>query len=134
MDLTRCPFRKVRIEIDITDEDGWRKTRGILNRIGGYAKKGKWDLVEIQLSPSNTFLSRENFEWKVFLVETDIDPTTQNHSDIMYQFLHEWHWKVLRHARQFQHVLGSSGSKGIERKIVLDQCRNWQYKLAYKYF
>ena len=134
MDLTRCPFRKVRIEIDITDEDGWRKTRGILNRIGGYAKKGKWDLVEIQLSPSNTFLSRENFEWKVFLVETDIDPTTQNHSDIMYQFLHEWHWKVSRHVRQFQQVLESSGLKGVERRIVLDQCRNWQYKLAYKYF
>jgi hypothetical protein len=139
MDLTGCPFRKVRIEIDITDGDGWRKIRRILNRIDGYAKKGKWDLVEIQLSSSNTFLSRENFEWKAFLAEADIDHTTQKHSDIMFQFLYEWHWKVSRHVRQFQHVLESfglksSGLKGVERRIVLDQCRNWQYKLAYKYF
>jgi hypothetical protein len=91
MDLTRCPFRKVRIEIDITDEDGWRKTRGILNRIGGYAKKGKWDLVEIQLSPSNTFLSRESFEWKAFLAEANINATAEKHSDVKYQFLHGWH-------------------------------------------
>jgi hypothetical protein len=72
---------KVRIEIDITDEYGWSTTRRILNRIDGYAKKGMWDLVEIQLSPSNIFLSRQDFEWKAFLAEADIDPTTEKHSD-----------------------------------------------------
>jgi hypothetical protein len=134
MDLTGCPFRKIRIEIDITLEYGWTITRDILNRIDGYAKKGMWDLVEIQLSPSNTFLSRESFEWNDFLAEADIDPTTKKHSDLMYQFLHEWHWKVSRQVWHIQHVLESSSLKGVERRIVLDQCRNWQYKLAHKYF
>jgi hypothetical protein len=38
--LKRCPFRKIRIEIDITDEYEWNATRDILNRIDRYAKKG----------------------------------------------------------------------------------------------
>jgi hypothetical protein len=134
MDLTGCPFRKLRIEINITFEDGWTITRDILNRIDGYAKKGMWDLVEIQLSPSITFLSRESFEWMAFLAEADIDPTTKKQSDLMYQFLHKWHWKVSRQVWHIQHVLESSSLKGVERRIVLDQCRNWQYKSAHKYF
>jgi hypothetical protein len=69
MDLTGCPFRTIRIEIDITDGDGWSTTRDILNRIDGYARKGMWDLVEIQLSPSNTFLSRQGFERRIILTE-----------------------------------------------------------------
>jgi hypothetical protein len=91
MNLKRCPFRKIRIEIDITDEYGWNTTRDILNRIYSYAKKGMWDLVKIQLSPSNTFLSRESFEWKAFLAEANINATAEKHSDVKYQFLHGWH-------------------------------------------
>jgi hypothetical protein len=38
-------------------------------------------LVEIQLSPSNIFLSWQDFEWKAVLAEADIDPTKEKHSD-----------------------------------------------------
>jgi hypothetical protein len=134
-DLTGCPFRKVRVEIDITEWYG-DTTRDILAWLDGYAKKGMWDIVEIQLPPSNALLDPDNLVWiSFFLDEADIDPPTHKPSDLMHQFLQcHWDWEVSPHVRQIRRALENSSLKGVERRIVLDQCRSWQYELAHKYF